>query len=65
MHFALHPCPLCCPPFSASFSTCLHFRFTIEQLIVEDKKPDIPPWVAPVDAPPTGRKSGGKAVKML
>jgi hypothetical protein len=43
----------------------LHFRFTIEQLIVEDKKPDIPPWVAPVDAPPTGRKSGGKAVKML
>ncbi len=38
--------------------------FTIEQLL-EGKKPDIPPWIAPVDTPPTAKKSEGKAVKML
>ena len=38
--------------------------FTIEQLL-EGKKPDIPPWVAPVDAPPTAKKVEGKAVKMF
>jgi site-specific DNA-methyltransferase (adenine-specific) len=38
--------------------------FTIEQLL-EGKKPDIPPWIAPVDTPPTAKKTEGKAVKML
>lgn len=37
---------------------------TIEQLL-EGKKPDIPPWIAPVDAPPTAKKTEGEAVKML
>jgi len=38
--------------------------FTIEQLL-EGKKPDIPPWIAPVDTPPTAKKAEGKAIKML
>ena len=38
--------------------------FTIEQLL-EGKKPDIPPWIAPVDTPPTAKRSEGKAIKML
>jgi DNA modification methylase len=38
--------------------------FTIEQLLV-GKKPDIPPWIAPVETPPVAKKSEGKAVKML
>jgi len=38
---------------------------TIKQLLVEHKKPDTPPWIAPVDTPPTARKSEGKAIKML
>ena len=38
--------------------------FTIEQLL-EGKKPDIPPWIAPVETPPTAKKSEGKAIKML
>jgi adenine specific DNA methylase Mod len=38
--------------------------FTIEQLL-EGKKPDIPPWIAPVDTPPTAKKSEGKIIKML
>jgi site-specific DNA-methyltransferase (adenine-specific) len=38
--------------------------FTIAQLL-EGNKPDIPPWIAPVDTPPTAKKSEGKAVKML
>lgn len=38
--------------------------FTIEQLL-DSKKPDIPPWIAPVDTPPTVKKSEGKTVKML
>ena len=38
--------------------------FTIEQLL-EDKKPDIPPWIAPVDTPPTAKRAEGKSVKML
>ena len=37
---------------------------TIEQLL-EGKKPDIPPWIAPVDTPPTAKKSEGKSIKML
>jgi site-specific DNA-methyltransferase (adenine-specific) len=37
---------------------------TIEQLL-EGKKPDIPPWIAPVDTPPIAKKSEGKAIKML
>jgi len=37
---------------------------TIEQLLAH-KKPDIPPWIAPVDTPPTAKKTEGKAVKML
>ena len=38
--------------------------FSIEQLL-EGKKPDIPPWIAPVDTPPTAKKTEGKAIKML
>ena len=38
--------------------------FTIEQLL-EGKKPDIPPWIAPIDTPPTAKKAEGKAIKML
>ncbi len=38
--------------------------FTIEQLL-EGKKPDIPPWIAPVETPPTAKKAEGKAIKML
>ena len=38
--------------------------FTIEQLL-EGKKPEIPPWIAPVDTPPTAKKAEGKAIKML
>ena len=38
--------------------------FTIEQLL-KGKKPDIPPWIAPVDTPPTAKKTEGKAIKML
>jgi site-specific DNA-methyltransferase (adenine-specific) len=38
--------------------------FTIEQLM-EGKKPDIPPWIAPIDIPPTIKKAEGKAVRML
>jgi site-specific DNA-methyltransferase (adenine-specific) len=38
--------------------------FTIEQLLAH-KKPDIPPWIAPVDTPPTAKKTEGKAIKML
>jgi site-specific DNA-methyltransferase (adenine-specific) len=38
--------------------------FTIEQLL-EGKKPDIPPWIAPVETPPTAKKSEGKSIKML
>jgi len=38
--------------------------FTIEQLL-EGKKPDIPPWIAPVDTPPTAKRTEGKAIKML
>jgi len=38
--------------------------FTVEQLL-ECKKPDIPPWIAPVDTPPTAKKTEGKAIKML
>jgi site-specific DNA-methyltransferase (adenine-specific) len=38
--------------------------FTIEQLL-SGKKPDIPPWIAPLDTPPTAKKAEGKAVKML
>jgi site-specific DNA-methyltransferase (adenine-specific) len=37
---------------------------TIEQLL-EGKKPDIPPWIAPIDTPPTAKKAEGKAIKML
>lgn len=37
---------------------------TIEGLL-KGKKPDIPPWVSPVQAPPLLRKKEGKAVKML
>jgi adenine specific DNA methylase Mod len=36
----------------------------IEQLL-GGKKPDIPPWVAPVDTPPTAKKTEGKAIKMI
>ena len=39
--------------------------FTIEQLVVEGRKPDIPPWIAPVDTPPTAKKAEGKTIKML
>jgi adenine specific DNA methylase Mod len=38
--------------------------FTIEKLM-EGKKPDIPPWIAPIDTPPTAKKAEGKAIKML
>lgn len=38
--------------------------FTIQQLM-EGKKPDIPPWIAPVDTPPIAKKSEGKTVKMF
>ena len=38
---------------------------TIEQLLAEGKKPDIPPWIAPVGTPPTAKKTEGKAIKML
>ena len=38
--------------------------FTIEQLLA-GKKPDIPPWIAPVETPPTAKKNEGKTVKML
>jgi site-specific DNA-methyltransferase (adenine-specific) len=37
---------------------------TIEELL-EGKKPDIPPWIAPVDSPPTVKKVEGKSIKML
>lgn len=37
---------------------------TIEELL-KGKKPDIPPWVSPVQAPPLSKKKEGKAVKML
>jgi adenine specific DNA methylase Mod len=37
---------------------------TIEQLM-EGRKPDIPPWIAPVDTPPTAKRTEGKAIKML
>jgi site-specific DNA-methyltransferase (adenine-specific) len=39
--------------------------FTIEQVVVEGRKPDIPPWIAPVDTPPTAKKVEGKTIKML
>jgi len=38
--------------------------FTIEQLL-GGKKPDIPPWIAPIDTPPTIKKPEGKAIKMI
>ena len=38
--------------------------FTIEQLL-EGEKPDIPPWIAPIDTPPTAKKSEGKTAKMF
>ena len=38
--------------------------FTIEQLL-EGKKPDIPPWIAPIDIPPIVKKSEGKTAKMF
>jgi DNA modification methylase len=38
--------------------------FTIEQLL-EGNKPDIPPWIAPVQSPLPSKKKEGKAVKML
>jgi hypothetical protein len=38
--------------------------FTIEQLL-EGKKPDIPPWIAPIDTPPTAKKREGKTIKMF
>lgn len=37
---------------------------TIEELL-KHKKPDIPPWVSPVQAPPVSKKKEGKEVKML
>lgn len=37
---------------------------TIEELL-KGKKPDIPPWVSPIQAPPLSKKNEGKAVKML
>ena len=38
--------------------------FTIEHLL-EGKKPDIPPWIAPIDTPPTAKKIEGKSVQMF
>ena len=38
--------------------------FTIEQLLA-GKKPDIPPWIAPIDTPSPAKKSEGKAIKMF
>ncbi|MBU2535277.1 MAG: restriction endonuclease [Chloroflexi bacterium] len=37
---------------------------TIEELL-HSKKPDIPPWLSPVQAPPISKKKEGKEVKML
>lgn len=36
---------------------------TIEQLL-EGKKPEIPPWIAPIKAPPKPKKTEGKAIPM-
>lgn len=38
--------------------------FTIEQLL-NGKKPDIPPWIAPIDSPPKVKKAEGKTIRML
>jgi adenine specific DNA methylase Mod len=37
---------------------------TIEQLL-EHTKPDIPPWIAPMDAPPIAKRSEGKTAKLI
>ena len=37
---------------------------TIEELL-QGKKPEIPPWIAPMQAPPVSKKAKGKAIKML
>ncbi len=37
---------------------------TIEELL-QGKKPEIPPWIAPMPAPPRLKQSEGKSVKML
>ena len=37
---------------------------TLEQLL-SGKKPDIPPWISPMDAPQAARKTEGEAMKML
>ena len=37
---------------------------TIEELI-NGKKPDIPPWIAPIQAPPKHKKEKGKTAKLL
>jgi DNA modification methylase len=37
---------------------------TIEQLL-EHTKPDIPPWIAPMDAPPIAKRPEGKTTKLI
>jgi site-specific DNA-methyltransferase (adenine-specific) len=37
---------------------------TIEQLL-EHKKPDVPPWIAPMDAPPIAKRPKGKTIKLI
>jgi len=33
--------------------------------LLEGKKPDIPPWISPLQALPISKKSEGEALKML